>query len=861
MSRWYHNTTSRYNGFFYAGEIIKENVQRMEKSNVDDYTRVLPLFIYPDAQGAKTYYPEMDKSIKKTSLVIQRHTIVDKKGKEIAGAVKWIDDNYLVLGKAHFYKREFFDAIESFEYVAKTYKKDINRYVARLWLVRTYNEMGTLSQSAPIIDLLNNDKEFPKKLQGEFSSLVADFYMRRLDYDNAIKHLTKAIALTKKKQTRARYTFILAQLHEQTGNRKKAAELYANVIKMKPPYEMVFNSRIKRAGLFEANSGNSREMKKQLLRMLRDAKNIEYLDQIYYALALIEEKEKHFTGTGGAIDYLKQSARYSTSNVKQKGLSYLKLANIYFEAPDYRNAQAYFDSSIIVLPKDYPGYEQISEKKKSLTALVSNLNIITLEDSLQKLAKLTEAEREQVITAIIQREEERERAKIEEKQNALNNPMMNAGMNNNAGMGATGANGAGGVWIMYNPSAVSFGMQEFAKRWGDRQLEDHWRRSNRQSIAMDEMEMDRNPAVDSTGIPAGTAGDKGQAAAGGNKKSKDYYLKTIPTTVEMMEKSNARIIDAYYNVGSIYKEQLMNYEKSADAFEELLRRYRENKHKLSAYYQLYRIYTAMGSTSKADYYKNLLLNDYPDTEYAKLIRNPDHARESAASKNEVETFYAETYSAYVQGRYEDVIANVQKAEQQYAKNFLMPKFDFLRALAIGKTQGQPAFEGALTQITIKYPKDEVKPKAEEILAILKKDAAPPAKKDSAAVSGEKPLYTFTPDAEHSIIIVAAGKRLNITNLKTKLSDFNAKFYGTVALNIGQVGLDADMQIINIKSFSNAEKAIEYYSTLKTNPDVFKNAPEDGYMIFAISNANYQAFYKDKDVMKYMRFFKEMYPAD
>jgi tetratricopeptide (TPR) repeat protein len=846
VSRWYHNTTSRFNGYFYADLIIDETAQRWEKENKDDYSKILPIFIYPDNKAAKTYYPDMDKSIKKSSLVIQRHTITDKKGREIPGAVKWIDDNYLVLGKAHFYKREFFDALESFEYVAKTYKKDENRFMAMMWMIRTYNELGTLSQSSPIIDLLNNDKQFPKKYEGEFSAISADYYAKRGDYENAITSLEKATQLTRKKQVRARYTFILAQLYEQQGNNKKASQLYGQVIKQKPPYEMVFNARMKRATLYDVNAGSAKEIKKELLRMLKDDKNNEYLDQVYYALAIIEQKENDVPQ---AIDYLKRSVRNSTNNTKQKGISYVTLADIYFERPDYKNAQAYYDSSVVTLPKDYPGYDQIAAKKKSLTSLVSHLNTIALEDSLQKLAKLTEAERDQVIAALILRAEEEEKKKQEEKENPLNtfnNP------NNNNNTTGTGTGPGGTMWVLYNPTIISFGIQEFTKKWGDRTLEDNWRRSNKQSVSMQAMDIDENPAVDSTGVPIGN--DKGKT----NKKTKEYYLQGIPLTADAMEKSNARIIDAYYNLGSIYKEQLMNNDKSAEAFEELLRRYSENKHKLSAYYQLYRLYTTMGNQSKADFYKNLLLTKHPESEYTKLLLDPDYNKKTQASKNEVEQLYTETFTAYSEGRYSDVILSSKKADTLYPKNFLAPKFDFLKALSIGKTQGMEAYISALTQITIKHPKDEVKVKAEEILAILKNQNKPQPK-DSVAVEVE--IYKLQPAAEHFVVLVASNKKVNIGQLKTRISDFNSEFYSTAVLNIGQVGIDNEIQIVSVKSFMNADKAIEYYATLKSNGEVFKNVAAENFSLFAISVENYAAFYKDKNIEKYMKFFRAQYPAD
>lgn len=845
VTRSYHNVTSRYNGYYYAGEIIKETKQRVEKAHVDDYSSILPLFIYPDNKSAKNYYQDLDKAIQKTSLVIKRHTITDRKENEIPGAVKWIDDNYLELGKARFYKREFFDALVAFEYVAKTYKKDENRFRAMLWMIRTHNELLTLSQSGPLIDKLRNDKEFPKKLQQELSALTADYYIRRGDYENAIKELTKAITLTKKRKTRARFTFVLAQLHEKTGNEKKASQLYGQVIKLKPAYEMIFNARMKRASLYDVTAGSSKELKKQLLRMIKDEKNLEYLDQIYYALAQIEEKEKNIFGPNGAVEYLKLAVRNSTVNTKQKAIAYLRLADISFDVAEYKAAQAYYDSTMTVLPKEFPNYEAIAAKKKNLTGLVQNLNVISFEDSVQRLAK-DSVLLENTITALLAQVEEEERRAQEEKFN--NNFNLNTGPGVNAQQAAS-------TFTLYNPAQTAFNISEFTKRWGSRPLEDNWRRGSREAPDLLTQE------EDNMGLITGTVDTLAKPLVN-DKKKREYYLQNIPFTVQEMEKSNAKIIDAYYNAGSIYKEQLLNNEKAAETFEELLRRFKENKHKLSTYYQLYRLYTAMGNKQKADYYKNVLVNDYPNTEYAKLIKNPDYAKQTEASRSEVEGVYEAMLTTFNEGRFAEVITGVDAAVAKYPKNFLMPKFDLLKAMAIGKTQGVDAYIKALKEIVVKYPKDEVKPKAEEILAILLKPGSE-AGNSSAQENANNPssIYSYTPESEHYIVIIANSKKTNLGQLKTKISDFNSQFYSTATFNIGQVGFEGDNQMITIKTFDDAKKAMGYYSTLRENSEVFKGISPDNYKVLVISSGNYSVFYNNKDIQKYLDFFNSTYSPD
>jgi TolA-binding protein len=113
---------------------------------------------------------------------------------------------------------------------------------------------------------------------------------------------------------------------------------------------------------------------------------------------------------------------------------------------------------------------------------------------------------------------------------------------------------------------------------------------------------------------------------------KQELLNRIPTDQEEIDKAMAKVIDAYYNAAMIYNEQLSDKPASAKMFEDLIAKYPDNKYKLPSYYQLYRLYQAMKDMPKSDYYKNLLLEKYPDSDYAMIIKNPNYMAEKAAKK-------------------------------------------------------------------------------------------------------------------------------------------------------------------------------------------------------------------------------------
>jgi len=859
MRRGWHNMNARYNGYFYSNEYLKEDIKKVEKANKDDFIKILPIFIYPDNQTAKNFYADFDKIIKKSSIVIQRHAIINPKTKEeIPNACKWIDENYMLIGKAHVYKRDFFSGLEMFEYVSKKYPNPEAKYGGMLWMVRANNEIGSLSKSEKTLDDLRNAKDFPKDktFQRELALVSADYYIKKEDYPAAITLLTRAIVLTKKKPVKGRYIFILAQLYEKSGDNVKASKYYSMVPAMHPSYEMEFTAQIKQGKLFDTQSGDSKVIKKQLMRMLRDDKNSEYRDQIYYALAEIANKEKDIPL---AISYLDKSIRESVSNNTQKALSYLKRAEIYFDETNYKSAEANYDSAMTFLPKDYPDYSSIESKKKSLNALVLNLNVITLEDSLQGMAKMTEKERNAAIEGMISKTEEEEKKKEEARQEQINNPTPIPQSQTNPtpeqGNGST-------AWYFYNPATVTFGVGEFSKKWGSRKLEDNWRRSEKEA-EVSTVDVEANEQIDSTAMKDNsTAGTKGK----NNKKDKNYYLKSIPLSPDALAKSNIKIVDAYYNIGSIYKEQLLNNAKSVETIEELLKRFPNNKYKIACYYQLYRTYLAMNDIPKSDFYKNILLKDYPDSEYTKIIKNPGYAKVAMANKSQVESFYSETYQLYSEGKYNAALSKCLAADSMFYKNNLMPQFDFLKALCIGRTQDIDAFGRALTQVVIKYPKEPVKDRAQEILDLIRKQKNPvviasdTTKNATSTVIADtakaKQKFVFNDKGEYYWLTVVENGKGDITKFKTKLSDLNRESFSTEGLTISSVFLDISHQLITVKSFDGKTKAMDYYNFFKDNKAAFADLIEGTYQSFVISAENYIIFYKDKNISNYQQFFSE-----
>jgi tetratricopeptide (TPR) repeat protein len=850
-SRAYHNLTARYNGYYYSNVNIDEGVYKIEKSHKDNYDKILPIYIYPSPERAKATFPEFDKAIKKSSLCIQRHAIKDKKGKEIPSAGKWIDNNWINIGIAHFYKREFYSGIEAFEYVTRTYTKSDDKYSAMLWLIKTNNEIGAVSASEPIISFLKNERNLPQKIKRELPVVWADYYIRRGQNTEAIARLMEATRNTGffrgiSKPRRARYSFIIGQLSEQSRDPKRAVQYYKRTIKLKPNYEMIFYSKIKIARLIDVKRQNTEKTKKDLLKMTKEFKNTDYYDVIYYTLGEIEEKEKHINQ---AVFYYKRSVATSVSNSNQKAASYLRLGEIYFNNAKFERAGAYYDSAVVALPKDHPEYNSIVSRKKTLETLVGYINTINREDSLQRIARMPEKERLTFIDKLIEKykEDQEKLAQLKEQQQVVA-PGGGGGIDAMPGPPMPGM-GSQTKFYFYNPATVSMGVAEFTRRWGNRKLEDNWRRSNKAlTIEENEEGMTEEGPLKQNAV---TEEDP--------MTTREYYLDRLPMNDSLIAKSDMKIINAYYKMGALYKEELQNNQKTITSLEDLNRRYPGNKYALNSYYFLYRTYLQENNQERAEYYKNKILSEFPDSEFALLIKNPDIAEELNSKKSEVEAFYTTTYGFYKDENYPQALSHAREGISKFGRNDYLPQFEFIKSMSLGKLRGIDTLEQHLKLLVARHPKSEVTPLAEEILLAIRKQKNPELFKPQSVTPVKTDTFNLNREAEHFIIALAPDNSKLVEGFKINLGKFNNIFFSEKTFTITSSLFGKDKQFITIKSFANATEAMSYYNYLLTDEDVFKEEiRKDLFEIYVILPENIALLYKDKSAEGYRIFFEDNY---
>lgn len=835
IGKAYHNITAHYNGYFNAKLKIDNAENQNEKSFQDKFDDILPVFKIAKeesaSKGGKSGGNQtMDDAIKKASLVIQRHE-----------PSKWIDDCYFEIGRAYFYKKDYFTAAETFQFAAGRYKDKEVGDKSYIWLIKCYIILKKYTQAESVINIALASETFPKKHISDLFATVAWFHIDKKNYTKAVEYLEKASITQRNKNKRARYTYIAAQLLERIGEDGKAGVKYQQVVKMNPNYDMLFNSKINAARLVQYGSvSNKKNLEKELFKMLNDAKNKEYRDQIYYSLGLIYEKDER---DEKMVDAFKSSAASSINNLSQKGLAYLKLAHYYFGSENYEYAQMYYDSASTFLPKSNPDFELVNKRKTSLTKLVDNLRIIKNEDSLMRIARMPESERISLVERIIKKEKEEKLRKEEEEkrlaEQALNN-LSRPTNNNNTTTNAT----AGSTWYFYNQNSVGIGSADFVKKFGRRTLEDNWRRANKESYAS----ITGGQSSDQTSETKNTAADKNDDAA-----LKKKYLANIPTTPAAQMASAEKMVKAYYNIGLFYREEIINLKESIKAYENCITRFPDNKLKAEIYFNLFRLYSELNNKTQSDYYKNKLLSEFPNSLMAKVVLDPSYVSESKALDQDAQHFYDNIYDAYKNGNYAIVYSSKSRIDSQYLKTSIAPKYYYLYALSQNKTNGLTAFEASLQKLLNDFPSSDAASMAREHLKKIEEQKNPALKQ----VREEDPVnFELENRAKYSVMISTDLQTLRDT--KNNLVRFNLTEFSMKNLRINSELFGDKEQLILIDNFEDVNSAKDYILALNKKINEVVKLKPNTYVISFISEKNLKTLRETKSIKKYIQFYNGNY---
>ena len=715
----------------------------------------------------------------------------------------------------------------------------------RIWLAKTLIERDNYDGAARILQEMQEDPRTFDDLKEELWTTQAYLHLVQENQQLAIAPLQNAITFANSREKKAHYSFMVAQLLERVGRVGEAVASYEDAIRYSNDYELEFNARLNMTiGGYRAGTQSSDRALQALEALLKDDKNLDYAGQIYYAMAEIAlqngQKEK-------GIAYLKQSLRQAGGNPAQIAESYLTLGDLFYESEAYVQAKLYYDSTLTSLPKQDERYPQVSALAENLTDIARNITMIEMQDSLIRIGELTPDEQRELAYTLLKEQQEAARTQAARNTGTGN---TNSSRGQVAGRRdvnlSTPALRQESSFFAYDDRSVKRGVRDFQQRWGNRTLQDNWRRSSNQGIdteSAQEVEEEEIVAAAATAL---------------TDEQMDELLGDVPRTESDRRRAELKILEAMYELGVLYRDRLNNNVKAIETLEELNQRFPRNNYQLDSWYYLYLAYRETNQMGKADAYKNKIIEKYAGTNYAKVLQNPNYADQLANKEREINMYYDQALKAFQDGRPAEARQMAEQAKIRFgADNPLQPRFALLSAMAVGSQEGEAAYKQALAEVISKYNGTDAQRRAREILRILgDATAALPGEAEEAAAGN----FKMNENQVHFMLVVFSGD-VNLNTAKVSVSDYHREYHKLDRLRISNIFLGNSAEdrvpMLIVRSFKNSKEAMKYYNGAMSNRDAY--IPSDiNYEVFAVSLNNYREVLRNKSLQGYRSFFESNY---
>ena len=870
-SRFWQSFTTKYNVYFHGKENYDEQLKAMLDNYEDDYSQ--HLYMHPAEARSNPKAPQpsgsFDRTIEKMEKAITLHSI-KKKPKRKSGKGRdpkyqewlardeynpYLHNAWYLLAKSQYMKGDFLDAAATFRYIARhfTWKNDLVQE-CQVREALCYCAMGWPAEADNVLTHVHLDEITNKRVKALANAAFADYYIKAQQPEQAIPYLSQAVKGFKGNE-KVRMNFLLGQLYEDVGDKHSAYLAYKQAGSSSgSTYRTKFNARIKQSAVYEG--ANIASEVKALKRMTRYDRNKDYLDQIYYAIGNLYLSHGD---TVKAIENYKLAAEKSTRNGVDKAISQLTLGGIYFDQRQYDEAQPCYAEAIPLVNEDYPNYKMLKKRSDVLDELAVYSQNVTLQDSLLILAAMTPEQQKKVIEKIIKElvkkeKEEAERAAREEylaQQDAKGSAIQDKGNNP-----STYTMNTDNSWYFYNTSVKNAGKTQFQKLWGSRKLEDNWRRRNKSTFSFDDEEADSALMALADSLVIDENGDTVKVDLEALKRAEDphyeeYYLKQIPKTEEEILSAHEIIQEGLYNMGTILKDKMEDYNAAAYEYTQLLERYPDNTYRLDVYYSMYMMFMRNGQEADAQPYRDSILTLFPESKYGIAMQDSNYLDNLKNMNKDQERMYEQAYAKYLGNDHSAVHEAYAEMMRKYPLSKIMPKFMWIDALSYLTEKNHDKFKETIKDMLQRYPETDITPVASEIVRQLNQGRrlegggsnlrgmlwTTRLSNDTTAAALER---TFTPFAEDNdkpqvFILLYPIDSVNSNMLLYEVArhNFNAfqvKDYDIEQMNFGSLGL------LIVKGLDDFKEATHYRSLFEQDKSI--NIPRQvHYVIISVDNFN------------------------
>ena len=864
QSRWWHSFNAKYNTYYNGSLAYIDGSLEKETGNKDNFTEMIPLYTVGNKTSKELGKAKYDVAIEKCQKAIKLHSIKrrpewTKNRQKTERDVEWLNRKeynpflwkaWMLMGRSQFMKGAFDEAASTFAYMSRMYATQPAIYGrARAWLDKCYIEQDWVYDAEDVISKMRRDS-MHWRAQKEWDYTYADYYIHTQRYEEAIPYLRKVIRHEMRRKQKARQWFLMGQMEAALGHKGKAYQAYKHVIRLNPPYELEFNARIAMTEVMAG--GQAKKMVRRLKRMAASDNNKDYLDQVYYAIGNIYMNQQD---TLKAIAAYEKGNTQSTRNGIEKGVLLLRLGDIYWTMERFSDAGRCYGEAIGLLDKERDDYKQLSQRSKVLDELVPYTEAIHLQDSLQALAKMPEAERNAAIDRVIEALKKKEKAErdaqaetnAEQQQAAQGGNTNTQNKPNNTQNNTTSKQG---LWYFYNPMAVSQGKEAFQKQWGKRENVDDWQRVNKTVVAMDngEMELTDEQRDSIAALEAQEDSVKNSLKDPKNDPHKrEYYMEQIPFTEDKVAESNNIIKDGLFNAGVIFKDKLDNLPLGEKHLRRLTDSFPEYEKNDEAFYHLYLLYSRRNDKERATQFLDKLKTDYPESQWTVLLSDPYYEENARIGVHLEDSLYAATYAAFKADRLDEVKGNTEISASRFPLGDNRDKFIFIGGLSKLNAGDATGCLADMEDMVKKFPKSRLAEMAGMIINGVKAGRKLHGGKfdigdvwaqrsvvmsDSDSIAARR--FLAERDVNFSFVVAYHPDSLQENRLLFELARFN--FTNFIVRNFDIVIDELNgLHLMKVSGFRNYDEALQYARQLYANAAVSTLTHKGRALVISDSN--------------------------
>ena len=916
------NTTTHYNFYYNANNKLNSVVERAKLAQKEDYSKLLPFYPYSIA-NTSSQKTELDSVIYKATSGLLLHDLRSD----------WVDNMYLLIGKSYYYRDELDSAALTFQFInynlfprkkqeddsrvvgtndapgtgnlsiankenrnvlQKTFSLPPSRNDALIWLARTFTAQNEFGDAAGLINILQNDPNLPRRLKSDLEEVTAYWFFVQNNYDSAASHLELALGNADNVQDKSRWEFLLAQLFERNKQFEKASDYYEKSSAHTTDLILDIHARLNNAKMMR-DDRDPKQLEYSIANLLKMAKKDRfegYRDYIYYSTAQLSMQRPD---TAGSMMYLKNAIKFNNNNAGIRNKSFFQLGELSYSTGEFKNAHAYYDSLQLSEEDDYVNLEDLNTRKEALGKLVLRIDVIAREDSLQRIAALSPAERDAFIKKML-RQLRKEKGLKEEDRTGGTMPIT-FGNNRQQEIDLFSTN-AKGEWYFYNSNLRSKGFTDFGRRWGNRPNTDNWRRQSVSGAL----------AGSGPGLDPNVMSPEQDSANAIAALNYDALMEDVPLTAEKLDSSNFTLSRNLLQLAQIFQNDLQEYGMAVYKYEEFLARFPAHISEPEAYLGLYFSYSKLNNSSRAAYYKNLLASKHASSVQATMVQNPSLLQPNA--KNEqVTARYEGIYNLFIEGKFAEAIAAKTKADSVYGSNYWSPQLLYIEAMHLIKERKDSMAVAVLQNLQSLYPESALSSKAATLSDVVSRrreiegyltslevtraeeekiiiaDDAPVQKtvttlptavttvklqtaikpltvRDTSAI---KPIaanasFSIQPELKHYVVMLLDKvDGVYVGEAKNAFTRFNKESSVTQSVVIARDTVDAQRVLLLFSSFDDAEAALKYFDRIKkAAPREVSWLQANKYSFFIISESNLQLLKTNKDLTGYLQLLNSAF---